>query len=108
MGTIPTPEPPRQSASTEPPATRPYHENGVHGWSEVDGDERRGYTTTCDDCGLPAWGGTPAMAMTRAQQMDRRHLSYRDAPETEPAPDGEIDLTPPLDWEHDAGLGRGL
>ncbi len=126
MGQTPTREPQRRPAPTEPPATRPYHENGVHQWSEVDGDERRGYTTTCEDCGLPAWGGTPAMAMTRAQQMDRRRvqwarqppgarrtvveelLRHLDPPDMEPTQDDEIDLTPSACLERTTGFQRGV
>ena len=81
---------------------------------------------TCEDCGLPAWGGTPAMAMTRAQQMDRRRvewarqppgtprtvvedlLRHLDPPDVELVEDDEIDLAPPLDRERDPGMGRGL
>jgi hypothetical protein len=123
MGTTPTPGPP---PPTGRPSTRPYHENGAHRWSEVDGHERRGYTTTCEDCGLPASGGTPAAAMTRAQQMDRRRLAWArqpagtprtvveellrhlDPPDVELVPDDEIDLAPPAGQERDAGMGRGL
>ncbi len=126
MGQTPTREPQRRPAPTEWLATHPYHEKGVHRWSEVNGDERRGYTTTCDDCGLPARGGSPARAMTRAQQMDRRRLEWArqsletprslveellrhlDPPDVEPFQDDEIDLAPPGGREHDVGLGRGL
>ncbi len=126
MGQTPTREPYGRSSLAGQPSTRQYHENGVHRWGEVDGDERRGYTTTCEDCGLPAWGGTPAMAMTRAQQMDRRRvewarqppgarrtvaeelLRHLDPPDVEPFQDDEIDLAPPVGREHDVGLGRGL
>ncbi len=126
MGQTPTREPQRRPAPTEPPAARQYHENGVHQWSEVEGDERRGYTTTCEDCGLPAWGGSPALAMTRAQQMDRRRIEWArqpsgarrtvveellrhlDPPDVELPQVDEIDLSPPVGREHDVGLGRGL
>ncbi len=126
MGQTPTREPQRRPAPTEPPATRPYHENGVHRWNEVEGDERRGYTTTCQDCRMPAWGGTPAMAMTRAQQMDRRRIEWArqppgtpctvveellrhlDPPDVELPQVDEIDLSPPVGRRPDAGLGRGL
>ncbi len=98
----------------------------MHRWSEVGGDERRGYTTTCDDCGLPAWGGSPALAMTRAQPMDRRRIEWArrprgtrrtvveglrrhlDPPNVEPTRDDEIDLTPSVGQEHSATSLRGL
>ncbi len=117
MGTTPTPDPRLGPASASQPSTHPYHENGVHRWSEAAGDERRGYRMSCEDCGLPAWGGTPAMAMTRAQQMDCRHvewarqplgtphtlveelLRHLDPPDVELVPDDEIDLAPLPDRE---------
>jgi hypothetical protein len=125
MGTTPPPGPIRGPTPAKP-STRPYHEKGVHQWSEVEGDERRGYTTTCEDCELPAWGGTPAMAMTRAQQMDRRRIEWArqapatrnsvveellrhlDPPDVAPLPDDEIDLASPAGRDHNAGMGRGL
>lgn len=115
MGTTPTPGPHHAPAPAgRPPTAPPDREGGVHRWSEVDGDERRGYTMTCADWEIPAWGGTSEMARKRAAQMDRR--LFAQARQGRPpesiademlGPLDDLEAAEPAPLVRNAGMGRG-
>jgi len=49
---------------------------GAHPWGEAEARTSRvtgrtDYAQQCGDCGVTAWGSTPAEAMDRAREFDR-------------------------------------